>query len=211
MHHFNDFHSDVGKIPQVWMNCRNESVIGVSSPFVTLIVIGDLSSLIGLIIEGGLATQMITAAWFTLCNSICWFQIIYSHSVKAKCCPANPVVPGFPMLIVARSSAGESPYRPPFLWGTILGWVSAIGYLSSRFPGLRENCRRKKTKRLRTNDFLSASIVDSLLETVSVPPRVARRSDPGLRDDVPVREIPKQSKQIRGGENGGPRIWGNNE
>jgi hypothetical protein len=112
----------------------NGSVVGVPSAFVILIMIGDLSNLIGIIIEGGLATQIITAAWFILRDSICSFQIIYSHSVKPRYCPANQVVPVFPMLIVAGSSAGENPYRPTFLWGTILGSVSAIGYLSSRFP-----------------------------------------------------------------------------
>jgi hypothetical protein len=89
------------QIPQVVLNFRTGTVVGVSSAFVILIVVGDVSNLAGIIIEHGLVTQIITAAWFLLCDSICWFQIIYYHSVKPRCCPStagNPPMPIVPLL-----------------------------------------------------------------------------------------------------------------
>jgi uncharacterized protein with PQ loop repeat len=144
------------QVPQVVLNFKTSSVVGVSSGFVILIVVGDLSNLIGIIIEHGLATQIITAAWFLLLDSVCWFQIIWYHTIKPCCCPSPGALPAIPLLIGMAASASENPYKPPLLWGTLLGWLSAVCYLGSRFPQLCENYRRKATEGLSPNYFLSA-------------------------------------------------------
>jgi uncharacterized protein with PQ loop repeat len=149
------------QIPQVILNFRNKSVVGLSGVFVTLIVVGDLCNLIGIIIVGGLATQIITASWFLLCDSICFFQWVYYICVKPRCWPyilATPSIvpiPGIPLL-AQFASASPGPYEPPQLWGTILGWASALCYLSSRYPQISENYRRKSTEGVSSQYFLSA-------------------------------------------------------
>jgi hypothetical protein len=112
-------------------------------------------------ITNGLVTQLICAGWFILLDGFCALQYIYYVWIIPKTCPtihapeellnAPPMLP----LFVAAASAAN-PYRPPELWGTLLGWFSAAAYASSRVPQIYHNFRRRKTEGLSIQFFLSA-------------------------------------------------------
>jgi uncharacterized protein with PQ loop repeat len=151
------------QIPQVVLNFRNRSVAGLSPVFVTMIVVGDLCNLVGIVVEGGLATQVIAASWFLLCDSTCFLQWVYYACVRPRCFPRPRAIPapailpalGVPLL-APLAAAGSGPYEPPQLWGTFLGWASALCYLSSRYPQISENYRRQTTEGVSSQYFLSA-------------------------------------------------------
>jgi tRNA-dihydrouridine synthase 2 len=150
------------QIPQVILNCRAGSVTGVSAGFLACLVIGDIANLVGILLTQGLATQIITAAWYTVLDATCVIQWLYYICVKPPRQPdeGNDPMAGIsplPLLIVAASaSRGAGPYEPPLLWGTILGWVSAVLYLGSRVPQLLTNYRRGRTDGLSPGYFISA-------------------------------------------------------
>jgi uncharacterized protein with PQ loop repeat len=151
----------IAQIPQVVLNCRAGSVTGVSPAFLICIVVGDVSNLIGIFVVGGLTTQIITAAWYTVIDGTAFVQWFYYHCLKRPEVAAEPEplpwVPGLPLLIAKTASVGASnPYEPPMLWGTLLGWLSAALYLGSRIPQLRTNYERQKTDGLSPGYFVSA-------------------------------------------------------
>ena len=75
----------------------------------------------------------------------------------------NFLLPAIPLLVAASQSisnpiqkAPSDPYEPPLLYGTILGWVSAICYISSRMPQIIKNFKRKRTYGLSPYFFITA-------------------------------------------------------
>jgi uncharacterized protein with PQ loop repeat len=151
----------IAQIPQVVLNFRTGRVVGVSSAFLVCLVVGDVSNLIGIIVMRGLTTQIITAAWYTLIDATAFLQWFYYHR---RAGPESPTVPDpmrsispLPLLVTAANAAGTGgPYELPFLWGSLLGWLSALLYLGSRVPQLWTNYERKKTDGLSPGYFIAA-------------------------------------------------------
>jgi uncharacterized protein with PQ loop repeat len=153
------------QIPQLVLNCRQRGVQGLSGAFCTLLVVGDLMNLIGIILAGGLATQIITAVWFTFVDGSVWVQWLYYCIVKPRCYPpiseepegpGLPAISAIPLLVGTAYSAGLDPYDSSHLVGSILGWGSAACYIASRCPQIYINYQRKKTEGVSIQYFLSA-------------------------------------------------------
>jgi uncharacterized protein with PQ loop repeat len=155
------------QIPQLILNCRQKGVSGLSGGFLTLLVCGDLMNLSGVIFTNGLATQIITAVWFTFVDGSVWVQWVYYVHIKPRCDGSTddqadfagqhpPAFAVMPLLIGAAYSSSVDPYDKAHLLGSILGWGSAACYISSRCPQIYTNYKRKKTEGLSIQYFLSA-------------------------------------------------------
>lgn len=160
------------QLPQIVMNFRRKSVEGLSFIFILFLNFGDFCNLIGAILNNGLVTQFITAGWFVFVDISCLLQYIWYNWIRKKCCKQNPndqqyhpiyeraPAPSPAPLIVgfaaAASSPSINPYKPPHLYGTILGWLSATCYISSRMPQIITNFKRKRTEGLSIQFFWSA-------------------------------------------------------
>ncbi|OHT02440.1 Lysosomal amino acid transporter 1 like protein [Tritrichomonas foetus] len=161
------------QFPQIVMNFKRKSVDGLSFSFIILLNVGDTCNLVGVIINGGLITQIITAIWFLIVDLSCLLQYIWYNWIKAHCrkteyadvidekgvnCDMknNHFQPPsmIPMLMAVASSS--NPYEPPQLYGSILGWISAVSYMSSRMPQIITNFQRKRTEGLSIQFFWSA-------------------------------------------------------
>jgi uncharacterized protein with PQ loop repeat len=148
-------------LPQVILNFKIHSADGLSFGFLLLLLAGDICNLVGCIITHGLVTQLICAGWFILLDGFCSLQYIYYVWIIPKACPslhaqyATIARPPITPLFVAAVSAA-SPYKPPELWGTLLGWFSAVAYASSRIPMIYHIFRRRKTEGLSIQYFIAA-------------------------------------------------------
>ena len=157
------------QIPQILMNFRRKSVEGLSFIFILFLNFGDFCNLLGAILNNGLVTQFITAGWFVFVDVSLLIQYIWYNWIRKKCCPqkaneeyqhmnesvpvpsAAPLIAGF-----AAAASPSNPYEPPQLYGTILGWISALSYISSRMPQIITNFKRKRTEGLSIQFFWSA-------------------------------------------------------
>lgn len=158
------------QIPQIIMNFKSKNVEALSFPFLCLLVTGDICNLVGAIITHGLVTQIITATWFVAVDVFCLLQYIVFHwiipsihkrkqsfSYSSSNYEDDAVFSPTPLLIAAAvASSPTNPYKPPALYGTLLGWASAISYISSRTPQIVKNCKRKHTDGLSIQFFISA-------------------------------------------------------
>jgi uncharacterized protein with PQ loop repeat len=148
------------QLPQVILNMRNGSTTGLAIGFLTCLVVGDISNLVGVLITHGLATQIITATWYLIIDLVCFLQWGYYRCIKplprAAPDPMSLISP-LPLLVAGAYAGGPGgPYDPPQLWGMLLGWVSAGCYLGSRVPQLWTNYKRKMTDGLSPQYFISA-------------------------------------------------------
>lgn len=164
------------QIPQIYMNFKYKSAEGISLGFLCLLVIGDFSNFLGIVLTHGLATQYFTSAWFLLSDFFVSVQYVYYTFIRPRCLRKknnlanfqidekdNFLLPAIPLLVAASQSisnpiqkAPSDPYEPPLLYGTILGWVSAICYISSRMPQIIKNFKRKRTYGLSPYFFITA-------------------------------------------------------
>lgn len=98
--------------PQIIENYALKSGEGLSVLFVVIWLLGDVTNLLGALMAGLLATVIILAAYYTLCDLILLFQIYYyrrSHPVRLI---TNVPIPG----VVLSTEHGEtSPLLPPTL------------------------------------------------------------------------------------------------
>lgn len=158
------------QIPQIIMNFKRKSVEGLSFVFILFLNFGDFCNLLGAILNNGLVTQYITASWFVFVDISCLLQYIWYNWIRKKCCPQNqndeyhhihesgpapsaaPLIAGF----AAATGPVSNPYKPPQLYGSILGWLSAACYISSRMPQIITNFKRKRTEGLSIQFFWSA-------------------------------------------------------
>ncbi|OHS96425.1 PQ loop repeat family protein [Tritrichomonas foetus] len=156
------------QIPQIYMNFKNKSAEGLSFAFLLLLVTGDSTNLIGALINHGLLTQIITAIWFMIVDVFCAFQYVFYVWLIPRCSKKkkrqeivreeyDQIIPAIPLLVAAASAKSyPDPYKPPELYGSLLGWVSAVSYLGSRLPQMIKNFRRKKTEGVSWQFFVSA-------------------------------------------------------
>lgn len=151
----------ISSLPQIIQNCRTTSVDGQSPFFFLLLLVGDVASLVGLLVNGGLITQFIQAVIFVILDGILVIQyVLYAIIMKKFCNKKEDLYPnekspnekeGYEgdqshnfsssVFTVGATAAVNyaSPYTNKELAGTIFGWISAIIYTSSRFPQLYKN------------------------------------------------------------------------
>lgn len=163
------------QIPQMVMNYKNKKTDGISPGFLCLLVTGDLSNFLGIVITHGLATQYFTSLWFLFSDFLVSVQYVYYTFIRPKCLrkelndgieidPNNNeiLIPAIPLLVTASQSVSyknmltSNPYKPPAVYGTALGWVSAFCYIASRMPQIVTNFKRKKTDGLSPYFFITA-------------------------------------------------------
>jgi uncharacterized protein with PQ loop repeat len=151
-------------VPQVFLNFKLHSAEGLSFGFILLMFAGDFCNGLGAFLSGGLMTQVISACWFVLIDIICLSQYIYYTWIGPRCQKsrvqaARDPIPNLmvvPLLVAPTYSS--SPYQPPQLYGTILGWFSSCSYIGSRLPQIYYNFQRRKTEGLSPQIFISACI-----------------------------------------------------
>ena len=155
------------QIPQIIINCKRKQADSLSFPFLCLLVTGDLCNLVGAFLTGGLVTQIITASWFIIVDVFCaaqyiwyvWIKKQYYRIIEYSDVNESDNSPSKIPLIAAAGAtlaASAGPYTPPDLYGTLLGWLSAISYISSRMPQICHNFKRRKTEGLSPQFFISA-------------------------------------------------------
>ena len=152
----------ISAIPEIYTICRTKNVDGISPFLFSFLVTGDVLSLIGNILTGGLATQITTCILYIICDGTMLLQYIYHKCIKGRCSGKNqdenskdtPVdESGLPSveaagIVIATAVAAASidyaePYRGTTLIGSIFGRLSSIVYISSRIPQVVLNFKRK--------------------------------------------------------------------
>jgi uncharacterized protein with PQ loop repeat len=153
----------VSSTPQFVQNYRTKSVDGQSPYFFSLLLIGSICSLIGLIVNKGLATQIIQSIIYVLLDSILFGQYVYYRNCYKSCHEDSfeGIQDGHEIDESENSSkfgrgvafAGVSaavdfayPYTGKELVGTMFGWVSTTIFVASRIPQLKKNIQTKMVK-----------------------------------------------------------------
>ena len=161
------------QLPQIYLNYKNKSVEGLSFIFLCFLLTGDICNFIGVIITNGLATQIITSTFFICVDSFCVLQYIWYQWIRPKFVKS----PDASILTISETEINSNltpllassvialisidPYKPPYIYGTIVGWISAAIYMSSRTPQILHNCKRKRTDGLSFQFFISAFLGNS--------------------------------------------------
>ena len=165
----------ISSSPQMVQNCRTRIVEGQSPFFFSLLFTGNVLSLVGLLINGGLVTQYITSTLYVLLDGFLFLQFVMytyccppTNSEKTKHMHENPEEPeenetiedgshsqlyiaGSSALLTAAASAKTdfaTPYNKSNIVGTIFGWCGALIYLGSRIPQVVKNIKSKKVRDL---------------------------------------------------------------
>jgi uncharacterized protein with PQ loop repeat len=161
-------------IPQIYLNFKAKNVEGISIGFMLLLTAGDIANCVGVFITHGLATQKIAAGWFITADVCCLSQYFYYIILVPRCCPPRTIgfddigrvpVPLTPFFVAAAAALGDNPYKPPALWGMLLGWFSAASYIASRIPQILLNFQRKKTDGLSPQFFIAAVLANTFYAT----------------------------------------------
>ncbi|KZV88932.1 PQ-loop-domain-containing protein [Exidia glandulosa HHB12029] len=98
--------------PQILENYTLKSGEGLSVLFVVIWLLGDLFNLLGAILAGLLATVIILAAYYTLCDVILLFQIYYYRAAH----PVHRISPvPIPGVVLSTEHGETSPLLSPTL------------------------------------------------------------------------------------------------
>jgi uncharacterized protein with PQ loop repeat len=156
----------VSSTPQYIQNCETKTVDGQSPFYFSLLFTGNVCSLIGLLVNGGLATQIIQAIIYVILDGILFAQYLYYRYMYYGCCHDHfaDLDGGQPLdddddnaalaidggVIIAGAASAAVNYAAPYsgkeLVGTIFGWISTTIYVGSRIPQLKKNFTTKMVK-----------------------------------------------------------------
>ena len=147
-------------VPQYVQNYRTKSVEGQSPFFFMLLLVGDICCFVGLLVNHGLASQIIQSIVYLLLDGLLFSQYLYYRYVYYGCChdhfkdhqdgqelqneKTEFLIEGTVAAVAATNYA--LPYSGKELVGTIFGWVSTAIYISARFPQLKKNFQSKMVK-----------------------------------------------------------------
>ena len=155
----------VSSTPQYIQNCKTKKVEGQSPFFFSLLFTGNVCSLIGLLVNGGLITQVIQSIIYCILDGILFAQYLYYRFIYGKCCgeknyeaeqeivneereesvgPAMSIATGVAAVVAAANVDYASPYTGKNLCGTLFGWVSSSIYIISRLPQMMKNIKQRK-------------------------------------------------------------------
>lgn len=155
-------------LPQIIRNFKTKRVDGQSPAFFVILVLGALTSLLGVIVTGGLVTQLLTSGCSVATNVFLMAQYIYyrlfpgtrvSHGDDTSAQFNEMLIdqdnfPGAPIgtLVLAAHGAAYTDYQAPYkgfqLAGTLMGWLSAICFTSARVPQIVKNFKAKRVGEL---------------------------------------------------------------
>lgn len=162
-------------IPQIYQNCVTKKVTGQHPFFIGALLMGDILSLIGLLITHGLATQIITNSLYVLLDGIMFTQyVVFNYCCKGDYSDAKEIMDesdengmveeerifqlenecaapsGIAMLSAMAATATamdwSTPYNKENLIGTIFGWCGCMGYMLSGEPQIHKNCDRQSVE-----------------------------------------------------------------
>uniref|UniRef100_A0A7S4CZ91 Uncharacterized protein n=1 Tax=Eutreptiella gymnastica TaxID=73025 RepID=A0A7S4CZ91_9EUGL len=141
--------------PQLHKSFKQKSVEGVSLAWLILWLLGDATNCIGAFLVGGVIFQIIIAAYYVVMDLVLLYQYtIYnekSESIESEVKMVMKFVfPIFILIVILRLYGSGSSL------GTMLGWISAMLYLSSRTPQIVKNFRARATGDLSVYLFVMA-------------------------------------------------------
>jgi len=154
----------ISAFPQILTTYKIKKVEGISPFLFSCLFIADIMSLIGNLLTGGIASQILLAALYIVLDGTMYFQFLYYRSKnktthkqeddeeKLESSSGNAAI-----ILAATTAASidwSKPYSGSNLVGTLFGWLSAIIYISSRIPQVRLNCKRKHVTDLSPFYFL---------------------------------------------------------
>eukprot|EP00730_Choanoeca_flexa_P006598 TRINITY_DN12184_c0_g1_i1.p2 TRINITY_DN12184_c0_g1~~TRINITY_DN12184_c0_g1_i1.p2 ORF type:complete len:297 (+),score=46.64 TRINITY_DN12184_c0_g1_i1:5175-6065(+) len=171
----------VAQSPQIYKNWRTSTAEGLSGLFLADWLAGDISNLAGCLLTNQVATQLYTAIWFCLIDTIMFTQWMYYEKCRkrpAKVYQVNTLAGGLILLLVCTAGVAnwsvsaeqeETLARPGRVLLTIesftdtrnivgwsIGWLSGVLYFTSRIPQIIKNYRRKSTEGLSVAMFIMA-------------------------------------------------------
>ncbi|EAY03939.1 PQ loop repeat family protein [Trichomonas vaginalis G3] len=159
------------QLPQIYINFKIKSCDGLSLYFLLFLILGDSSNLIGAILTGGMVTQIITSTFFCFMDCFVFVQYIFFECIFKKCNAKEtkeldnvdseksenmvPVV-GVVGAVAAVAASYANPYSKDLILGTLIGWISATVYTTSRCFQIYKNYKNKKTEGVSPQFFISA-------------------------------------------------------
>lgn len=171
--------------PQIYANVKTKEVDGQNPALFTLLFVGSVLSLIGIIVTDGLVTQIVTGSIYAFVDGITFLQFWWYGCVRPRCfggredtktecalemgTPAGPgAIAGLAVMAqVAAATDWKGPYQGSNLVGTLFGWVGAVVYISSRIPQVVTNFKNRKVLDL-SPFFVMLSIMGNVTYTGSV-------------------------------------------
>lgn len=171
--------------PQIYSNWKTKEVAGQSPALFTLLFFGSVLSLVGVIVTGGLVTQIVTGIVYAVVDGITFAQFWWYGCIKRKCTKRERrrvEVGGGQAAgvgVLALSQLGSSvdwraPYSHENVTGTVFGWVGAVVYIASRVPQVVENVKNKKVL-----DLSVGFVILSILGNVTYSGSLVIRSREG--------------------------------
>lgn len=160
----------VSAAPQITKNFRMKKVEGQSPCFFGFLLLGDILSLAGILLAGGIATQIITQSLYVFLDGVMFLQYLYYNYVRRKIKEddltakteeeiieftpdsSGPSYTGLLTALMVNTVSAACDYSAPYkgkeLIGTIFGWLGCIEYCTSGSPQIRKNHARKKVSNI---------------------------------------------------------------
>ena len=156
----------ISAIPQIYTNYKSKRVEGISPFLFSFLLLGDVLCLIGNILTGGMATQIMTSIVYILLDGSMYLQYLYYRSINSnenetskdnniENRDSKNIAPVLGVIVAAMFDWG-APYRGSNLIGTIFGWFSSLVYISSRIPQVQLNFKNKFVANLSPFYFICA-------------------------------------------------------
>lgn len=161
----------VSSFPQIYSTCKSKTVEKQNPFFFSLLTLGNVMNLIGIIITKGLFTQLLTAILYLLFDGIMFMQYLYYRYMRAWCCDIeeeegdvengeerieegiidendNSYSAPLPVSMIAGTAAAakmdwKKPYSGKQLVGSVFGWVGGAIYVTSRIPQFLQQNRTR--------------------------------------------------------------------
>ena len=154
----------VSSSPQIYQNCVTKKVEGQSPFLFSLLETGNIRSLIGVIINHGLVTQIITSALYALLDGIMFTQYLYyrfcnkqkvqftedddNDKKSEQSSSSDMQVSGLASMAGVSLAQAKTDWTAPYsneqLVGTLFGWIGGCVYIGSRIPQVLKNFQNRK-------------------------------------------------------------------
>ncbi|KAI9189916.1 hypothetical protein H9P43_001349 [Blastocladiella emersonii ATCC 22665] len=166
------------QFPQVYSNYKKGSANSLAITFIAIWLVGDISNLVGSLLTQQLPFQIYLACYFVFVDILLFSQCLWYNYIKARLYPetmqttevtspsrhraASPVaangarVPKHMVVAIAvlallqpALAAGEvDTTTTAYKVGTVISYICTVMYLSSRFPQILLNYRRRSVEGL---------------------------------------------------------------
>ncbi|CAO3701196.1 unnamed protein product [Rhizopus stolonifer] len=176
-------------IPQLHENYCRKSGEGLSLVFLLIWLVGDILSMIGVVIEKLMLTMFLLTLWYTVADVCLIWQVIYygkvTHYQKLKQDEDEQIMTGTvfwinligSIIVITLITISCCLYYfksfsiDPSVWYSGLsqwmGWTSAMFYIGSRLPQIIKNWKQQSTEGLSSGMFI-CTLLGNLLSTLSI-------------------------------------------